>query len=437
MGHKVGKDLYRRLGKKIDNLPIRAPWSDKFHAILKELYSPKEADVITKMPYGLSDFEQIEKTTGYESSELHKVLENLCSKGLVVDMWIQDQYHFMPSPLIIGIFEFTMMRTGNDLKSKHWAKLFHEYLQEGSFYTVNFKHNEKISFMRALPHEGTVHESEYMEVLDYEKATAIVERSDKFCIGLCSCRHEKHHLGDRNCDIPLKTCSTFGRAADYLIRNNLGEEVSKSAMLENFARSKERGLVFNADNVRNSITYICHCCKCCCNALAGISRFGYPNTIVTSSFIAEIDTDKCAGCGKCAKACPINAIEMVSVEKVNIKNSKEPKINTSICLGCGVCALKCTKTRSLRLTKRKKRVIHPEFIFERIILQCLERGTLQNQIFSNPHSITLKIMSGFIGGFLRIPLVKKVIMSDMFRSKFLTVMKKGIAKQGKGWLTEL
>jgi len=54
MGHVAGKDLYRRLGKKIDQLSTRAPWNASLHAILKELYTSEEADVIVRMPYGFS-----------------------------------------------------------------------------------------------------------------------------------------------------------------------------------------------------------------------------------------------------------------------------------------------------------------------------------------------------------------------------------------------
>jgi hypothetical protein len=81
--------------------------------------------------------------------------------------------------------------------------------------------------------------------------------------------------------------------------------------------------------------------------------------------------------------------------------------------------------------KREKRVLHPETTFERIILQCLERGTLQNQIFDNPQSITQKFMRGFVGGFLRLFPVKAALMSDMLRSSFLSVMASGVQKQGK------
>ncbi|MGZ3524282.1 MAG: 4Fe-4S ferredoxin, partial [Thermodesulfobacteriota bacterium] len=75
--------------------------------------------------------------------------------------------------------------------------------------------------------------------------------------------------------------------------------------------------------------------------------------------------------------------------------------------------------------------------FERVILQSLERGTLQNQIFDNPQSITQKFMRGFIGGFLRLPPVKAALMSDTLRSSFLNAMINGVRKQGKEWVTDL
>jgi len=417
MGHMIGKDVYRKLGKKIDNLTMRAPWNQTFQAILKELYSQDEADVVVKMPYGLSKLDQIEKVTKYERSRLQKILDGLCSKGLVMDLFMHGEYFYSPSPMIIGIFEFTMMRTRGELNMKEWAKLFHAYLQdEDTFYRANFGHGEKISPLRALPHEGIFGDEEYVEVLDYEKATSIVESSNRFAVGICSCRHEKLHVGEKKCEVPLDTCSTLGPAADYMVRHDFAKEVSKSEMLELLVRSKEMGLVFCADNMKNDISFICHCCGCCCNALLGISKFGYPGMVVTSSFIAESDENICTECGTCAEACPVDAIRMLP--------EGDPEIDKSICLGCGVCALKCP-SGALKLIKREQRVLHPEDTFERVILQSLERGTLQNMMFNNPQSKTHAFMRGFVGGFLKLLPVKKALMSDTLRSSFLNMMKRG------------
>jgi hypothetical protein len=74
-------DLYRALGDKIDNLPARAPWSETFHAILKELYTPEEADLVVRMPYTLSSLERISRMTRIEKTRLRTLLDGLCRKG--------------------------------------------------------------------------------------------------------------------------------------------------------------------------------------------------------------------------------------------------------------------------------------------------------------------------------------------------------------------
>lgn len=441
MGHIVGKDIYRKLGKKIDHLAVRTPWNKALHAILKELYSEEEADVVVKMPYRLSPIGRVAKVTGYEKTRLRNILNKLCSKGLVVDICVNDHYYYMPSPLVVGIFEFTMMRTGKNLDSKKWARLFHDYMDSNDlFYAANFKKGEQISLARTIPHEETLPSSDYVEILDFERATSIVEQANQYSIGICSCRHEKMHLGEKKCKAPLNVCSSFGKGADFLIRNNLAKQASKSEMLENLAQSREMGLVFNADNIQKNISFICHCCGCCCNLLRGISKHGYANTVVTSNFIATINQERCIGCGKCSRACPINAIEMQRIQNPQMKNGiekkREPNIDTGICLGCGVCALQCTRD-ACQLIPRKKRVLTPETTFERVILQCLERGTLQNQIFDNPQNITHQFMRGFVGAFLRLPFIKKALISDTLRSSFLSSMQTGIKGRQRSLMTEI
>ena len=436
MGHLVGKDLYRQLGKKIDGSTTRAPWNEALYAILKALYSEEDAELIVKMPYGPSPIERVEKVTGIPRARLQRQFDSLCPRGLVMDLCVDGRYYYLPSPMVIGIFEFTMMRTGDGVDHKKYARLFSEYMADPAFGAENYGAGRETALMRALPHDGAVHSEEFVEVLDYEKAASVVEGAGRWAVGLCSCRHEKQHLGEKTCKTPLEKCSTFGPAVDFMVRNRLAREVSKTEMLENVARSREMGLVLNADNVKKNVSFLCHCCSCCCTVLQGITKHGYPNTVVTSSYIARSDRDLCKGCGTCTRRCPINALPRVADPDPRFGKHGRPQVDESLCIGCGVCAVMC-KSGAMRLHKRAQRVFHPETMFERTILRCLERGTLQNQLFDDPGSKSQAFMRGVVGGFLRLAPVKRALMSDALRSRFLDAMKSGAAKQGKQRLTEL
>ena len=200
--------------------------------------------------------------------------------------------------------------------------------------------------------------------------------------------------------------------------------------------SRELGLVINADNVQRNATFLCHCCACCCNLLQGITRHGLTNVVMTSSYVAGSNRELCQGCGTCSRQCPVGAIPRTPDPDPRFRKHGRPQVDESICLGCGVCAVKC-KSGAMKLRRRAQRVLYPEDVFERTILQCLEHGTLQNQLFDDPTSKTHAFMRGFLGGFLRIPPVKQALASQTLRSRFLGAMREGAARQGKRRFTEL
>jgi ferredoxin len=418
LGHLAAKDVYRDLGNAIDGLTVRTPWSETLRAILRELYTVEEADLVSRMPTGLVPLERIAQTTGVARDRLPGLLEGLAAKGLVMDLEAGGEYRYTVSPFVVGVFEFTMMRTDGGVDFPRVAGLFREYLAAGGFFEANAGHGERVSVMRTIPHVQTVADAPHVEVLDHEKAEEMIERSEGAVVGTCSCRHEKLHLGEKRCDVPLATCLSFGTGDSYMARRALGRAVPKEEARELLAMAREQRLVLNADNVRKDVSFICLCCSCCCNVLGGIRRFGLPNILVTSRFIAEVDGARCTGCGACAKACPIEAIRMSEPSAGGRTRDRRPRVDASFCIGCGVCGLACTP-RAMRLVPRAQRVILPENTVERVILQALERGTLQNFIVDNPNLASARFLRAVLGVFLALPPVKRVMMSDGFRSRFL------------------
>ena len=379
------------------------------------------------MPFGLSTLDRIAKVTGRDRKELEPMLAALCDKGLVVDVRLGDRYHYMPAPFVIGIFEFTMMRMhSSDPDIGKVSRLFVDYLESGEFYAANFKDGQQVSS------RGRCRISS-ISAITWRSSTT--RRSSGSSTTPAPSRCPTARAGTRSttpaarsCKVPLETCTSFGSAADYLVRHGMGREISKSEMKDVVQRSKELKLVFSVDNVRNQPAFLCHCCGCCCGILEGINKHGYPNAIVSSTLVPHVNMEDCNGCQKCARACHVSAITLVpEPKKASSKRMFMPQIDETACIGCGVCSLVC-EPDAIEMHKREQHVIHPETTFERVILQCLERGTLQNQLFDDPGRLTHKAMRGIVGGFLRLPPVKRALMSDTLRSRFLSAMAAGAAR---------
>ncbi|HMA91084.1 MAG TPA: 4Fe-4S binding protein, partial [Polyangiaceae bacterium] len=381
MGHHSAKDVYRQLSDKLDGSTARMPDHTILRDLLSELYTPEEAALVALMPWRLSNLNRIARLTNEEPRRLSLRLDALADKGLVLDLLkasTQESY-YAPSPFVVGVFEFTMMRAGPKASHAHRAHLFHEYLEQGDFYRANLGNGQAVFIARTLPHHDSF--ADATEILDAHRVEAIVEQATQFAVGICSCRHEREHTTGRACSTPLETCTAMGIAADYLVRHQLARPIERSEMREIVARSRESGLVMCADNVKRDVGFICHCCRCCCHLVRGITEFGYPNTIATAPFMPACDSSKCAGCQRCIQACPVEALSSEGAERTRASGKRPvPVLEASRCIGCGVCVTRCNRD-ALKLVPGTRRYILPENSFERVLLQSLERGTLQNLIF--------------------------------------------------------
>ncbi len=61
-------------------------------------------------------------------------------------------------------------------------------------------------------------------------------------------------------------------------------------------------------------------------------HFSPMQPVATTNYIPEISLERCVGCGKCAKVCPVLAVSMEEGEN----GKKKAVVNKEICLGRGV-----------------------------------------------------------------------------------------------------
>src|ERR1019366_9361894 len=201
---------------------------------------------------------------------------------------------------VAGFFEFSMMRAKDSIPKRRMAEALDAYIH-GDDTFVREVFGEETVIGRALVHESALAD-DVPEVLDYERATAIVGDAKSHSVSLCYCRHKAGHL-DKACDAPQETCMSLNAGADFVIRRNFGRAIDRSEALEILPVGRAHGLVHIADNVRQEPTYICSCCACCCTQLQSINQYDL-HGVNPSGFKPHSDPDKCAGCSRCARARP-------------------------------------------------------------------------------------------------------------------------------------
>ena len=411
MGHLTSRDAYKTLEDRINWFTQGAPPSETLTKILKLLFTEKEAKWVAMLPIRPFSLKKAAQIWGTTEGKAEKLLDHLCEKGLLVDSYHDGVRQFVLPPPMIGFFEFALMRTRGDIDQKYLSELFYQYLNVEEDFIKNLFFGMETKLGRVFVQEPVLLTEKANHILDYERATHIIEEAKYVGVGICYCRHKNLHLGiPCKQNAPLETCLTFDNIARSLSEHGgYSRLISKEEAKDILQMSYEHNLVQIGENVREHPAFMCNCCGCCCEALGAAKKFSPMQPIETTNYLPEIQTETCISCGKCSRVCPILAISM---------KEKRPVVDKDICLGCGVCARNCP-TKAIILKRRPVQVITPVNSTHRFVLQAIEKGTLQNLIFDNQAFASHRAMAAVFGTILKLPPVKQAMASKQFKSVYL------------------
>lgn len=418
MSHIVGKDAYKSLEERLNKFPQGAPPSETLYKILSMMFTEKEAALVAKLPIKSFNIKDASIIWKLDEITTAKILENLASKALILDLECEKdgEQKYMMAPPMAGFFEFALMRTGGHLDQKILSKLLHQYLNVEDAFVKDLFWGTDTKLARAFVQERVLNDDNSIDILDYEKASHIIKSAKHIGVSSCYCRHKAHHLGD-DCYAPMETCLSFDTTAYTLTKHNYARKIDSSEALDILNMSYDYNLVQCGENVQKQPNFMCNCCKCHCEAFVSAKKFGFLVPVNTTSYIPNINKEKCIGCGKCNKVCPMDAIK---VEQSTDKNSKNKlaKLDENICLGCGVCVKNCP-TSAISLMRRKENIITPVTTVHRAVLSAIEKGQLQNLIFDNEAHKSHKAMAAILASILKLSPIHKVMASKQMKSVYL------------------
>jgi len=420
MAHHINHSVYNKLVERLNRFPQGAPPSELLTKILKLLFSDQEAELVSLMPIKPFSAEKASKIWKLDITKTKNILDKLAQRALLVDVERNGETTYTLPPPMAGFFEFSMMRVREDIDQKTLSELFYQYITVEDEFTKSLFTEGDTQLGRTFIHEPVLSEENALYVLDYERATNVIETASHMGVSMCYCRHKKEHL-NMNCNAPMDICMTFNTTADSLIRHGHARKVDKIEGLDLLQEAYDNNLVQFGENVQKRVSFICNCCGCCCEAMVAARRFAIMNPVHTTNFLPVVDQNECNGCGKCVNVCPVEAMTLVSANNHAKPKMKRAQLNEDICLGCGLCVKACDKDHIV-LKTREKRVITPTTGVQKAVIMAIERGKLQNLIFDNRVLFSHRALSAVLGSILKLSPIRKALAKQQLKSAYVNTV---------------
>jgi NAD-dependent dihydropyrimidine dehydrogenase PreA subunit len=342
------------------------PDADVLMPLLEKRFTPEEAGFLARFPHMPNTLEQLSQQFSMPEDEFESYIQPMVRKGFIY--WVEGRtavrYTFTEPVFFFG--RMPGWKGEDNAWNREFAPLFNQYYN-GHLGADFLGHPTK--GLRAIPIAKTI--ADPRQVMPYEDVLQFVEQETYHTVSTCPCRHMNNLDPDKTkCKHETEACLHFGRLGHYIVKHDMGREISREETLEILENAANAGLVHGISNTKHGMDTICNCCACCCIFLRPVDlppgkkrEYHQP-----SSYRVEHNDDTCIACGKCERRCPVDAIRLEAREnapepqegkKLRPKDLKKVVYDPAPCIGCGVCVHKCP-TGSIQLVKLEEEADIPE-----------------------------------------------------------------------------
>jgi Na+-translocating ferredoxin:NAD+ oxidoreductase subunit B len=306
---------------------------DEFFALVRELFTPEEAEIASAMPVGYSSIEQVAgRLPGISAAELAPKLETMADRSLVAMRKVNGKDLYELLPFIPGITELVFISGLVDQRSRNVLKLLTEYIEALEKMAASAPPSaaapsdltRKISVEEEVTHRSAV--------VPLKEICELLMNTEYIGAGICVCRRQGD-IQNVPCKAPQNNCLVLGESAKFAIERGFVKRITAEDAVKRMEEADRAGLIHSYSNDPDHyINLLCNCCQCHCRIIRSIKNSPVPGQIITARYLITIDEDSCTACEACVERCQMEALRMADGKLTR---------NAIRCLGCGLCTSVC------------------------------------------------------------------------------------------------
>jgi len=309
-------DDYRRLAKALKTPPM-------FTDVLPLIVKQDEVELLLKLSERERSIVELSGLLGLSQNAVESQVDSLFVRGFLKKRTDGEAYYAVRS--FQSIVDRYLSEGRADALGKYVVALANYHMDEH----VKRAKTDSYPEGKVLPVPQAVLEPVSI-ILPYETAINVLENARSFSLRDCECR-----MTYKKCDKPLRTCLGLNEFSDELVERGVAESISFEEAKGVLQLANEHGLVHQVlytDWLKGEVFDICSCCPCCCVCLRTLMNYGVKHHIARSGLIAQVNLDKCDGCGTCIERCIFHARKLENGKSLAMREN---------CYGCGLCTTTC------------------------------------------------------------------------------------------------